>query len=164
MLIDARKALDANDLVTSETMLTNSRQTKLFADVHKELQDRRALLVKAAVAKVPPEVKPVPVVPTVDLEAEKAKKIEKLLADAKAAKKDQKFTSAIGLLKECLRIDKKNPDCTVSLASTYATKGSATNNDADNDEAKRLYQTFLTIAPAGDPRIERVKGILKGEQ
>ncbi len=164
-LNEAKKALDKGDLKAAGVALDNARQTKLLKAKLTELDQQRSVAVEALVAanaNKPPVVKPAQPDPNVVNEAKKAQ-IDKLLADAKEAKTNGTFKTAIELLQKCLSIDSKNPNCTVSLASTYATRGSKENNEEDNKRAKQLYEQFLKIAAPDDTRRTRVKDILDGK-
>lgn len=85
-----------------------------------------------------------------------------LIKEATAAKKEGRYKAAISLLMECLARAPNDADCTVSLASVYATRGTKENNEEDNRKAKSFYESFLRVADPSDPRIERVRQILRG--
>ena len=164
-LNEAKKALDKGDLKGAGVALDNARQTKLLKARLTELDQQRSVAVEALVAanaNKPPVVKPAQPDPNVVNEAKKAQ-IDKLLADAKEAKKNGTFKTAVDALQKCLTLDTKNPDCTVSLASTYATRGNKDNNDDDNKKAKQMYEQFLRVAAPDDKRRTRVKEILDGK-
>lgn len=118
----------------------------------------------AAKANQPPVVKPDPVVqpPPPTNNEKKEAEIARLLEEGKLAKKEKRYGSAIQKLNQCLKLDKANADCTVSLASVHAQKGSEENSNADNDKARQLYQQFLKICAPDDKRIPRVQEILAG--
>ncbi len=165
-LNEAKKALDKGDLKGAGVALDNARQTKLLKARLSELDRQRSVAVEALVAanaNKPPVVKPALPDPNVANEAKKAQ-IDKLLADAKEAKKNGTFKTAVDALLKCLTIDSKNPDCTVSLASTYATRGSKENNEEDNKKAKQMYEQFLKVAAPEDKRRARVADILAGQK
>ena len=86
----------------------------------------------------------------------------KLLREATDAKKNGRYKQAISLLMECLARTPSDADCTVSLASAYATRGTKENNEEDSRKAKSFYESFLRLAEPGDPRIDRVRQILRG--
>lgn len=113
-------------------------------------------LARAAAKKLealPPE--PVPgVAPTAPPE------VASLLERAKVAKKEQRYDEAVSVLEQCLRDAPDQPDCVVSLASTFATRGSQTNNQDDNMRAQTLYLRFLEVADPMDKRINRVREIV----
>jgi len=167
VLDDAKKALDKGDVDKAGTLLSTVSQTRLLAARYRELDQARQAAVQAIIAanaNRPPVVKPDPVVAPVNNDAAKRAQLEKLLAEGKQAKKEGSFKTAIDKLNKCLELDKTNADCTVSLASVYATRGNKENNEADNAKAKQLYEQFLKVCAPGDARIARVKEILAGKQ
>lgn len=83
-----------------------------------------------------------------------------LLERAKEAKKEHRFDEAVSLLEQCLRDAPDQPDCVVTLASTFATRGSQTNSQEDNMRAQTLYLRFLQVADPTDKRISRVREII----
>jgi len=83
-----------------------------------------------------------------------------LLAKAKQARNAKASTTAITLLEQCLVLAPDDADCLLALASTHAQRGGEQNNESDNKKARRFYERFLTVARAGDARIERVRMIL----
>ncbi|MDP3503646.1 MAG: pilus assembly protein N-terminal domain-containing protein [Myxococcales bacterium] len=85
-----------------------------------------------------------------------------LLQRAKVAKKEHRYDEAISLLEQCLRDEPSQPECVLTLASTFAFRGSETNSHADNTRALSLYKQFLEVADPTDKYIERVREILKG--
>ncbi|MDP3238769.1 MAG: pilus assembly protein N-terminal domain-containing protein [Myxococcales bacterium] len=102
----------------------------------------------------PKPASPAPASPTTDLGT--------LLERAKEAKKEKRYKTAVSLLQQCLQDEPNQPDCVVTLASTFATRGSETDNLQDNTRALSLYKQFLEVAEPTDKRIERVREILKG--
>lgn len=166
VLEEAQKALDKGDVDKAGTLLASASQTKLLRKKYEELDQARQEAVKemiAAKANQPPVVKPVdPPPPPPNPSNTEVKKAEmaRLLEEGKQAKKDKRYKTAIDKLNACLKIDKANADCTVSLASVHAQKGSEENNNVDSETAKRLYQQFLKICAPDDKRIPRVKEIL----
>lgn len=168
-LDEARKALDKGDVDQAGVNLDNARQTKLFADRYRELDQARQAAVQAIIAaraNQPPVVRPVdpPQQPVAapNTDAKRAQ-VEKLLAEGKAAKKEKRYKSAIESLKKCLELERTNPECTVTLASTYASKGADDGNDGDNKLARQYYESFLKVCAPNDPRIDRVKEILNSK-
>lgn len=103
-------------------------------------------------------VSPKPTRPAADtaLSAE----LSALLERAKVAKKEQRYDEAVSVLEQCLRDTPDQPDCLVSLASTFATRGSQTNSQDDNLRAQTLYLRFLEVADPMDKRISRVREII----
>lgn len=83
-----------------------------------------------------------------------------LLQRAKEAKKEHRFDEAVSLLEQCLRDAPGQPDCVVSLASTFAVRGNQTSSEEDNMQAKMLYLRFLEVADPMDKRIDRVREIV----
>lgn len=170
-LEDAAKALDKGDVDRAGTLLSSASQTKLFGQRYRELDQARQAAVQAIIAAkanppTPPTPRPVvpnPPNPRVNDDAAKRDEIVKLLEEAKAAKKAEAYGSAIEKLKRCLDLDKNNADCTVNLASAFASRGLNTSNTADNERARELYKLFIKIARPGDKRIDRVKEILAQE-
>lgn len=166
-LEEAGVALEKNDLDKARTALDAASSTQLFKARRDELTEQLSRKVAALIPPTkapipkPPEVRPTPPDPVAPPSDAKKAQIAKLLDEAKQAKKAEKYGTAIDRLKKCLELDKTNPDCTVTLASVHASKGSAETNTVDNERARALYQRFLEIAPPDDKRIERVKEILK---
>lgn len=85
---------------------------------------------------------------------------EALLAEAKTARKEKRYKTAITLLEQCLVLAPDNPDCTVSMASVYASRGSDEANEEDNKKAKYFYERFLNVCRPDDQRITRVREVL----
>ncbi|MDP1921741.1 MAG: tetratricopeptide repeat protein [Myxococcales bacterium] len=83
-----------------------------------------------------------------------------LLERAKVAKQERRHDEAISVLEKCLHDVPDQPDCLVSLASTFATRGNQINNASDNARARELYSRFLMVADPTDKRIARVREIL----
>lgn len=83
-----------------------------------------------------------------------------LLDQAKAAKTAKRYQSALSLLDRCLALAPDDVECTVTLASTLAAKGTEESSNRDNDRAAALYRRFLQIAAPDDRRIPRVREIL----
>ncbi len=113
----------------------------------------RVALTKLATldaASVRPQAAPAPLTP----------ELSALLERAKAAKKEHRYDEAVSVLEQCLRDAPDQPDCVVSLASTFATRGSQLNDASDNARAKELYARFLRVADPTDKRIARVREIL----
>lgn len=164
-LEDAKKALEKGDVDTAGTLLSSASQTKLLTARYRELDQQRQAAVQAIIAanaNKPPIVKPAQPDPAALNEQKKAQ-IDKLLADAKEAKKNGNFKTAVDTLLKCLNLDSKNPDCIVNLASTYATRGGKENNEEDNKKAKQMYEQFMKVAAPDDKRRTRVKEILDGK-
>jgi len=165
-LDEAKKALEKGDLKAAGVALDNARPTELLKARLTELDQQRSAAVEALMAastNKPPVVKPAPPNPDVTSQETKQTQIEKLQADAKEAKRIGAFKTAVAALQKCLTLDSENPDCIVSLASTYATRGSKENNEEDNKKAKQMYEQFLKVAAPDDKRRARVEGILAGQ-
>ncbi len=165
-LDEAKNALEKGDLKAAGIALDNARQTKLLKARLTELDQQRSAAIEAqmvANANKPPVVKPAPPDPGVTSQEAKKARIEKLLAEGKAAKKEKRYKTAIDTLQQCLTLDSNNADCTVNLASTYAKRGSADNSDEDNKMARQMYEQFLKIASPDDSRRTQVKTILDGK-
>lgn len=164
LLDAAEEALKNGDTAEAGTNLSGAASTKLFAARYKALDEQRRKLVELAIKKAPPEVKPVPEVkpPEVKPVPPKAEsKVAEYVDEAKRLKSQGQFDSAISTLKACMQQYAKDPDCLAMLASVYATRGSKSNNDRDNEDAKRLYREFLKIAPPDHRLRKRVQEILE---
>lgn len=83
-----------------------------------------------------------------------------LLEQAKVAKKEKQYSRAFTLLERCLSLSPKDVECTLTLATVYASKGVEENSAADSTRARALYRQFLGIASPDDQRVPRVKAIL----
>ncbi len=83
-----------------------------------------------------------------------------LLANAKAARAEKAYPTAITLLERCLSLAPDDPDCLLALGSTYATRGSQEDSEKDNKKAAHFYERFLRAARPDDKRIRRVRDIL----
>lgn len=83
-----------------------------------------------------------------------------LLANAKTARGERAWPTAITLLERCLSLAPDDPECLLALASTYAARGSQENGEKDNKKAKQSYERFLQVARPDDKRIRRVREIL----
>ncbi|MBM4781438.1 MAG: PEGA domain-containing protein [Archangiaceae bacterium] len=83
-----------------------------------------------------------------------------LLEQGKRAKKEKNFGAAITALEQCLALSRGDLECTLTLATTYAARGTDENSQVDNEKARALYVEFLRIAPPDDRRISRVQAIL----
>ena len=108
-------------------------------------------LAALEVAPAPPHAAPAPLTP----------ELTALLERAKEAKKEHRYDEAVSLLQQCLRDAPDQPDCVVSLASTFATRGTQTSSDEDNKRALTLYLRFLEVADPMDKRISRVREIVE---
>lgn len=83
-----------------------------------------------------------------------------LLANAKTARAEKAYPTAITLLERCLSLAPDDPDCLLALGSTYATRGSQENSAKDNKKGAQYYERFLLVARPDDKRIRRVRDIL----
>jgi ABC transport system ATP-binding/permease protein len=165
-LNEATTALEKGDLKAAGVALENARPTKLLRSRLLEIDRQRRVAVEALVAEnanKPPVLKPVQTDPAVASDAAKKTQIEKFLADAKEAKKNGNFKTAIEILQKCLGVDSKNPECTLSLASTYATRGGKEFSEDDTKKARQMYEQFLKIAPPDHRLRARVIDILDGK-
>jgi pSer/pThr/pTyr-binding forkhead associated (FHA) protein len=156
-LTAAEAALKAGEYGKAGPLLEAAKNTEFQKDRFVELQSERSRQVEAAL-KAAKEVKPPPPPPPA---AGNEDKVTKLLADARTAMKDAQLGTAISLLTDCLKLDSRNPDCTVLLGSAYAKRGAEDNNAKDNERAKEYYQRFLQVAPADDRRRPKVEQLLK---
>ena len=102
-----------------------------------------------------PQSAPVPVD-----EAPPRPEVAELLDKARDAKKERRYDEGILVLTQCLARFPDQPDCVVSMASMFATRGSQTNDASDSARARDLYRRFLRVAPPTDKRIDRVREII----
>jgi pSer/pThr/pTyr-binding forkhead associated (FHA) protein len=156
-LEQAERAVASGDLDRAQTLLAVAKNTKLlrerFLKVEQARADALAVLINRGKSPTPPTP------PVAPVQIDKQGTIEKLLRDAKDAKKLKQYQSAVTNLKRCLEIERNNPDCIVTLASVHAQRGSEENSNTDNEKARELYSLFLTIAP-NDRRVPKVREIL----
>ncbi|MDP1917153.1 MAG: serine/threonine-protein kinase [Myxococcales bacterium] len=167
LLDQASKALDRRDIERASAMLEGARETTMLVERYGRLKAREAQVLEAALVERT-------AVPRLALTAPSARasapepapardeRTAKLLREATDAKKNGRYKQAISLLMECLARTPSDADCTVNLASTYATRGTKENNEEDNRKAKSFYESFLRVADPSDPRIDRVRQILRG--
>ncbi len=107
-------------------------------------------LAALEVAPAPAHAAPAPLTP----------ELTALIERAKAAKKERRYDEAIALLQQCLRESGEHPECVVTLASAYASRGNDTSNEADNTRARAMYVRFLEVTDVADKRRSRVEEIL----
>lgn len=147
VLLEAAKfSLDVGDFDKATELLAEVGETTLLHERYVELDARRELAVRARSAKPAGAVT--------------SPEVRRLLEEAKLARKEKRYKGAISSLQKCLALSPNHPDCVVTLASTYATRGAEDNSLQDNAKAMELYEKFLTVCSADDKRIPRVKEVL----
>ncbi len=155
LLDQAKSALDRRQLGLASELLDGAKGTKMLSERYLLLRTRQAQLSGESVQpRAPSPAIAAARETTADLRA------ERLLDEAKVAKKEGRYAEAISLLKQCLENRPGNAECTVTLASAYATRGSRENSPEDNRRAAAFYERFLKLAEPGDHRISRVREIL----
>ncbi len=166
-LDDAQTALDRQDPAEARKALDGAKRTQFQLNRLTELEARYTkLTAKVEVKKPDPVVAvkkdpvPVPVpVPTPPNTAAR-EKVEKLIAEARDYRKEHSYTAAVNRLNDCLGLDPNNLVCIKLIATTYATLGTNEASQAYTDKARNYYKMYLKLAPANDPAVPAIKGIL----
>lgn len=148
LLEGAKHSLSEGDLEKADQLLAEVGEATLLRARALELRTLRAAAVTARLE--PPAPDP------------SSPEVARLLQLGKDAKRDRQYGPAIAALQRCLTLSPRNAECAVTLASTYATRGNQANDERDNLKARQFYELFLKVCAPGDPRISRVKEILRG--
>jgi hypothetical protein len=168
-LEQASKWLDSGNVEKAKPLLESASATKLLRAKFVELEARRVKLVseKTLAAKPTPKPtkpEPVRVEPTKPEPAQvdpAAAQANALFAEGRAENKAKNFAEARSKLERCIKVLPSHHPCYWLLGSVFASIAARDQSPKDQAMARRYYETYLEIAPPGDPYIEKVKAILE---